>query len=203
MTIDHHADQPIQDLAQRAHDQIMGPNLDNENLTTYLDLAGIRAGLADFAGLEVSSCLRYYQEYQQSEILVAADLPVPDQVYRFAQGLGILLLDWQVNLSRTPILNPALITADLPQSQDYLLLDYQVRANTKSDRASKTDLAIFTEHFLVPDQTAQPLLDRLDWENQSIGQLTQKFSLIYLVSETIAYHRLTDLLPVQEDFHAD
>jgi Zn-dependent peptidase ImmA (M78 family) len=187
----------IKKSAEKAHQTIMGPNVDNENLATYFKSAGLAVINADLSDLAATAYTLYNMDKDQPQIVVENALNHRDWIYMLAKELGQLILGWdyQVNQDNPQVIER--VRQESNQVDDIDILDYpfsdgSCQLSTSNPTEAEADL--FAEYFLVPDATAQPILQDLDWQTLSMARLIQKFSLIYFINDHIARNRLTTLI---------
>lgn len=187
----------IKKSAEKAHQTIMGQNIDNENLATYFKSVGLAVVNADLSDLKATAYTLYNMDKDQPQIVVENALNHRNWIYMLAKELGQLILGWdyQVNQDNPQVIER--VRQEANQIDDIAILDYpfsdgSCQRPTSNPTESEADL--FAEQFLVPDATARPILQDLDWQTLSTAQLIQKFSLIYFIDDQIARNRLTTLI---------
>lgn len=187
----------IQEIAEKTHQKIMGPNIDNENLATYFKSVGLAVINADLSDLTATAYTLYNIDKDQPQIVVENTLNHRDWIYMLAKELGQLILGWDYQVSQD---NPQVIERvrqEANQVNDIAILDYPFSDGScqrSANNPTEAEADLFAEYFLVPDATAQPILQDLDWQTLSTAQLIQKFSLIYFINDQIARNRLTTLI---------
>ncbi|USS92401.1 hypothetical protein [Fructobacillus americanaquae] len=193
----------IRKLAENAHQKIMDQNIDNENLATYFKSIGLAVINADLSALKTTAYILYNIDKNQPQFVVENALNHRDWIYMLAKELGQLILGWnyQVNQDNHQVTEQINQKAD--QVDGIAILDYpfaDAESQHQVNRINEADADFFAEHFLVPDETARPLLQNLNWSSLTTAQLIQKFSLIYFINDQIARNRLITL--IQEVYSA-
>ncbi|NLS38069.1 hypothetical protein GHU05_03870 [Fructobacillus tropaeoli] len=187
----------IKKRADKAHQTIMGQNIDNENLATYFKSVGLAVVNADLSDLAATAYTLYNMDKDQPQIVVENALNHRDWIYMLAKELGQLILGWDYQVSQD---NPQVVERlrqEANQVDDIAILDYPFSDGScqrSANNPTEAEADLFAEYFLVPDATAQPILQDLDWQTLSTAQLIQKFSLIYFINDQIARNRLTTLI---------
>lgn len=175
----------------------MGPNVDNENLATYFKSVGLAVINADLSDLAATAYILYNIDKDQPQVVVENALNHRDWIYMLAKELGQLILGWdyQVNQDNPQVIER--VRQEANQIDDIAILDYPFANDEyqhQKNRINEAEADLFAEYFLVPDATAQPILQDLDWQTFSMAQLIQKFSLIYFIDDQTARNRLTTLI---------
>lgn len=187
----------IKKRADKTHQAIMGQNIDNENLATYFKSVGLAVVNADLSDLAATAYTLYNMDKDQPQIVVENALNHRDWIYMLAKELGQLILEWDYQVSQD---NPQVVERlrqETNQVDDIAILDYPFSDGSgqcPTNNPTEAEANLFAEYFLVPDATAQPILQDLDWQTLSTAQLIQKFSLIYFINDQIARNRLTTLI---------